>query len=65
VTREERDHRVDGALYTGFVSVVLCKTCRAVIKDETEEAAFVREVEGVASGAAPEGGTPRKIRRRR
>ncbi len=64
-TREERDHAVDGALYTGFVRVVACKTCRAILKDPEEEAAFVRDVEHVASGAAPEKEPPRKIHRRK
>ena len=64
-TREERDHTVDGVLFTGFVKVVVCKTCRAIHKDKPEEAAFVREVELVASGANPEGEEPRKIHRRR
>lgn len=65
VTREERDHTVDAVLYTGFVKVVVCKTCRAILKDREEEGAFVREVERVASGLAPEGEEPRKIHRRR
>jgi len=56
---------VDGVLYTGFVKVVVCKTCRAVLKDKAEEAAFVHEVELVASKTSPEGGEPRKIHRRR
>jgi hypothetical protein len=64
-TREERDHTVDGVLYTGFVKVTVCKTCRAVIKDKGDEAAFVLEVEQIASQAMPEGEAPRKIRRRR
>jgi hypothetical protein len=64
-TREERDHTVGGVLYTGFVKVTVCKTCRAVLKDPSEEAAFVLEVAQIASNAAPEGEPPRKIRRRR
>jgi hypothetical protein len=64
-TREERDHSVDGALYTGFVKVTVCKTCRAVHKDKQEEEAFVRDVELVAANSAPERAEPRKIHRRR
>jgi hypothetical protein len=64
-TREERDHTVGSVLYTGFVKVVVCKTCRAVIKDDAEEQAFVREAEQVATGAALEGEPPRKIHPRR
>ena len=64
-TREERDHTVDGALYTGFASVVVCKTCGATIKSREEEAAFVRDVEEVARGVTVEGEPPRKIRKRR
>ena len=56
---------MDGVLYTGFVRVVVCKTCRAVIEDESERKAFVRDVESVASNGAPEGAEPRKIRRRK
>jgi hypothetical protein len=65
VTREEHDHTANGALYTGFVKVVVCKTCRAVFKDKEDEEAFARDVELVASGNAPEGQEPRKIHRRR
>jgi uncharacterized protein with PIN domain len=64
-TREERDHTAGGVLFTGFVKVTVCKTCRAVFKDEAEEAAFIAEVEQVATSALPEGEEPRKIRRRR
>ena len=64
-TREERDHAVNGVLYTGFVKVAVCKTCRAVHKDKEEEEAFVRDVERVASSDAPERAEPRKIHRRR
>jgi hypothetical protein len=62
-TREERRHAAGDVLYTGLVSVIACKTCRAVLRDESEEEAFVRAVEMVASKAAPEGEAPRKIRR--
>jgi hypothetical protein len=65
VTREERDYPVGGVLYTGFVTVTVCKTCRAVHADKSEEEAFVRDVERVAADAALEGTPPRKIRRRR
>jgi hypothetical protein len=64
-TREERDHTVKGVLFTGFVKVTVCKTCRAVLKDPGEESAFVHEVEQIAATASPEGEAPRKIRRRR
>ena len=64
-TREERDHTTGGVLYTGFVKVIVCKTCRAVFRDTADEAAFVLEVEQVAALALPEGEEPRKIRRRR
>ena len=63
-TREERDHAVDGALYTGFVRVVVCKTCRAVFKDKEEEESFVRAVESVASRRAAPGDEPHRIHRR-
>ena len=65
VTREERDVTLEGVLFTGFVKVIACKTCRAVQKDPAEEAAFVRDVEAVASNVAPEGSPPRGIHRRR
>ena len=64
-TREERDHSVDGVLYTGFVKVTVCKTCRAVHKDSREEEAFLHDVELVASSEAPERAEPRRIHRRR
>jgi len=64
-TREERDHTAGGVLYTGFVKVIVCKTCRAVFRDKEDEAAFVLEVEQVATLVLPEGEEPRKIRRRR
>jgi hypothetical protein len=64
-TREERDHPVGGVLYTGFVSVTVCKTCRAIHRDPQEEAAFAREVELVASQGAPEGEEPRRIHPRK
>jgi uncharacterized protein with PIN domain len=64
-TREERDHAVGDVTYTGFVSVTVCKTCRAVHRDPREEEAFARDVERVASGQEPEGEPPRKIRRGR
>ncbi len=54
-TREERDHRIDGIVYTGFVRVTGCKSCRAVFRDPEEEAAFVRAAERVASGEARTG----------
>jgi Zn-finger nucleic acid-binding protein len=63
-TREERDHAVGGVLYTGFVNVHVCKTCRAVLKDKGEEEAFVRDVERVAAKGALEGTPPRKIHKR-
>jgi hypothetical protein len=65
VTREERDHTVSGVLYTGFVKVIVCKTCHAVLKDKSDEEAFVREAELIASGQGAEGEEPRKIHRRR
>ena len=64
-TREERDHKVGGVLYTGFVQVVVCKTCRVVHKDRAEEEAFVRAVEEVASKVALPGVAPRKIHQRK
>ena len=54
-TREERDHRVDGVVYTGFVRVIACKSCRAVFREPEEEAAFVRAVERFAAGEARTG----------
>ena len=65
VTREERDHTTGGVLYTGFVRVVVCKTCRAVFKDKAAEEDFVRAVEDVASTRAPLGEEPHRIHRRK
>lgn len=65
MTREERDHTVDGVLYTGFVKVVVCKTCHAVLKNKADEEAFVHEAEQIAAGQSPAGEEPRKIHRRR
>ena len=65
VTREERDHTSGGVLYTGFVKVVVCKTCRAVFRDNADEAAFVLAVEEVASKGALLGAEPHKIHRRK
>jgi uncharacterized protein with PIN domain len=64
-TSEERDHTVSGVLYTGFVKITVCKTCRAILRNADDEAAFVRDVERVAQGATAEGEAPRKIHRRR
>ncbi len=56
---------VDGVLYTGFARVTHCKTCGAAIRDAAEDAAFLHDVELVASAKTREGVAPRKIRRRR
>ena len=70
LTREERDHLLGGVVYTGSVSVVVCKTCRAVFRDPKDDAAFIQAVERftadelLATEAKPRPRDRHKIERR-